>query len=201
MKLYHHPFSNFSRRVRIQLLEKNVTIEEQVVKLEAREHRGDAFLKLNPYRRVPVLEDEGLVLYESSAIMDYLEHVYPTPALLPQDPKQRALVSMHVKLCDLEVGTHARALIFPRRFFPRERWNLAEQEQARQSIHAHLAIVSQQLGDREYLVGDHFSLADIAYCLITPFTSLLELEPPANVTAWFARLEARPSAKATFPAR
>ncbi|HEY6878162.1 MAG TPA: glutathione S-transferase family protein [Polyangiales bacterium] len=201
MKLYHHPFSNFSRRVRMQLLEKNVTIEEHLVKLEAREHKSEAFLKLNPYGRVPVLDDDGFVLYESSAITEYLEHVYPTPSLLPQDPKLRALVSMHVKLCDLEVGTQAPTLIFPRRFFPRERWNLPEQEHARQRIHAHLAIVSQQLGDREFLVGDQFTLADIAYCLITPFISLLELEPAANVAAWFARLEARPSAKATFPAR
>jgi glutathione S-transferase len=201
MKLYYQPLSTFSRRVRMQLLEKDLSVEEQLVRMEQGEHKSDAFRKLNPYGRVPVLVDDELVLYESSAIMEYIEQRQPTPALLPTDAKQRALVSMHVKLCDLEVGTHGRALFFPRRFFPRERWNVAEQDHARAAIAAHLAIVSAQLGEREYLVGEHFSLADLAYCIVTPFVSLFELEPPANVTAWFARIEARPSAKATFPAR
>lgn len=201
MKLLHHPFSTFSRRVRMQLLEKGISVDEQLVKMEAREHKSETFRALNPYARVPVLIDDDLVLYESSAIMDYLEQRYPAPALLPEDVKQRALVAMHVKLCDLEVGVHTRALFFPRRFFPRERWNLAEQDQARESIAAHLAIVSGQLGEREYLVGDRFTLADLAYCILTPFVALFELEPAANVRAWFARIEARPSAAATFPPR
>lgn len=201
MKLLHHPFSTFSRRIRMQLIEKGISIDEQIVKMEAREHKGEAFRALNPYGRVPVLIDDDLVLFESSAIMDYLEQKLPTPALLPEDPKQRALVAMHVKLCDLEVGVHTHALFFPRRFFPRERWNAAEQDEARRGIAAHLAIVSAQLGEREYLVADRFTLADLAYCILTPFVALFELELPANVSAWFARIEARPSATATFPPR
>ena len=197
MQLYHHPFSTFSRRVRMQLLEKAIAVDEVVVRMEHKEHKSDAYRALNPYGRVPTLVHDDLVLYESSAIMDYLEATHPEPALLPCGEKDRARVAMHVKLCDLEVGVHTATLTFPRRFLPRERWNLPAQDQARAAIQRHLEIVGQQLGHRLYLVADAFTLADLAYCILTPFVALHELSPPANVRAWMERIEARPSAVAT----
>lgn len=197
MKLYHHPFSTFSRRVRMQLAEKGVAVDESVVRLEAKENKSDAYRALNPYGRVPTLVDGDLVLYESSAIMDYLEAVYPEPSLLPKSAKDRARAAMHVKLCDLEVGTLTYTITFPRRFVPRERWDLAAQNQARDAIHRHLEIVGRELGDRAFLVGDAFTLADLAYCILSPFVTLHELTPAENVRAWLERIEARPSAQAT----
>lgn len=197
MKLFHHPFSTFSRRVRMQLLEKRVSVDEVIVAMEAKEHKGEAYRALNPYGRVPTLVDGDLVLFESSAILEYLEALHPAPPLLPADAKGRALCAMHVKLCDLEIGVHTPTLFFPRRFLPRERWDLVAQDRARETIARHLEIVGQQLGDRTWLVGDAFTLADLAYCLVTPFLALLELSPPANVRAWMDRIEARPSAVAT----
>ena len=197
MKLYHHPFSTFSRRIRMQLAEKGVSVDESVVRLEAKEHKSDAYRALNPYGRVPTLVHDDLVLYESSAIMEYLESVFPQPSLLPASAQDRARVAMHVKLCDLEVGVHTYTITFPRRFVPRERWNLQAQNQARDAIQRHLEIVGRTLGDRAYLVGDAFSLADLAYCILTPFVTLHELTPPDNVRAWMERIEARPSAQAT----
>lgn len=197
MKLYYHPFSGYSRRVRMQLIEKGIKVEEQLVDLTARGQKSEAYLALNPYGRVPTLVDGDFVLYESSAIMDYLEQLYPTPSLLPTTPQGRAHVSMHVKLCDLELGSQARALLFPRRFFPREKWDLAAQSAACTEVDKHLALVGRALGDREWLVGDALSLADLAYAIVSPFVELCELNPPANVAAWLARIEARPSAQAT----
>src|SRR3546814_8323356 len=68
--------------------------------MAARQHRGTEYLALNPYGRVPTQEEDGLVLYESSAIMQYLEATHPQPALTPPDAKGRALVDMHLRLCD-----------------------------------------------------------------------------------------------------
>lgn len=199
MKLYHHPLSIYARRVRMQLLEKGVRIEEVAVDMAGKEHKSEAYRALNPYGRVPVLVDDDFVLYESSAIMEYLELLFPTPALVPSDPRGKARVTMHVKLCDLEVGMHTSTLLFPRRFLPRERWDLPAQERARAGIARHLAILSKDLGERDYLVGDMFSHAELSYCGLSPFLSLLELEPPPNVAAWLARIEERPSAQATRP--
>lgn len=197
MKLYHHPFSTFARRVRMQLLEKGVSFDEVIVKMEAKEHKADAYRTLNPYGRVPTLVDDDLVLFESSAILDYLEARIPTPPLLPAEAKDRARCAMHIKLCDLEIGVHTPTLFFPRRFFPRERWDLPSQDRAREVIRRHFEIVGQQLGDRTWLVSDAFTLADLAYCIVSPFIALFELHPPDNVRAWLERIEARPSAVAT----
>ena len=197
MKLYTHPQSTFARRVRMQLLEKGVSLEEVSVDMVKREHKGEAYRALNPYGRVPTLVDGDFVLYESSAIMEYLERVFPTPPLLPASSQGKARVSMHIKLCDLEIGTHTGSLIFPRRFLPRERWNLPVQAQAIEAIGKHLAQLDRQLEGQQYLVEDRYSLADLAYTPFMQFLELFELVPGVNVAAWVARISARPSAVAT----
>lgn len=199
MKLYMHPMSTFSRRVRMQLHEKGLSLDEVTVDMAKREHKSAAYLALNPYGRVPTLVDGDFVLYESSAIMDYLERLHPTPPLLPASAQGRALVAMHIKLCDLEVGAHTGTLLFPRRFLPRERWNLPVQSEAIAIIARHLSVLERQLADRPYLVADSFSLADLAYAPFVEFLPLCELAAPPNVAAWIARLQARPSALATRP--
>lgn len=204
LKLYYHPLSTFSRRVRIQLLEKGAKVEEIALDMAKREHKGEAYRALNPYARVPTLVETGVggdfVLYESSAIMDYLESVFPTPSLVPATAQGRALVNMHIKLCDLQFAAHTEALIFPRRFLPRERWDLAAQARAVDAIAKHLAVLDQQLAGKEYLVGGAYSLADIAYTPFLHFLPLIELTAPPHVAAWAERLAQRPSAQATRPA-
>jgi glutathione S-transferase len=199
MKLFMHPMSTFSRRVRMQLMEKGLSLEEIVVDMAKREHKGEAYRALNPYGRVPTLVDGDFVLYESSAIMDYLERLHPTPPLLPASAQGRALVAMHIKLCDLEIGAHTGTLFFPRRFLPSGRWNLPVQTEAIAVISRHLQVLERQLADRQYLVADTFSLADLAYAPFMEFLPLFELVPPPNIAAWTARLQARPSSLATRP--
>ena len=83
IKLHYHPFSTYSRRVRIALSEKQIAHELVVVDMVARKHREQPYLSLNPYGRVPTLEEDGFVLYESTSILNYLEATHPTPALVP----------------------------------------------------------------------------------------------------------------------
>jgi len=201
MKLYHHPLSTFSRRVRMLLLEKGVEVEQISLDMPHKEHRGAAYLALNPYGRVPTLVDGDFVLYESTAILDYLEALHPTPALVPSSAKGRAKVAMHMKLCDLELASHTRSLFFPRRFLPRERWNLVEQDAAIDTVAKHLAILNRELEGKTYLVDEMYSLAEIAYTPFLAFLPLFELDPPDHVARWMRLLEERPSALATKPAK
>ena len=113
LKLHYHPFSTFARRVRIALIEKNIPAELVEVDMVARAHRGPAYLALNPYGRVPTLEEDGFVLYESTAILDYLEATHPTPPLVPADARGRALVAMHMKLCDIQMARQTGHHHFP----------------------------------------------------------------------------------------
>jgi glutathione S-transferase len=77
IKLHYHPLSTYSRRVRIALAEKQIPHELVVVDMPARRHREEPYLSLNPYGRVPTLEEDGFVLYESTAILNYLEATRP----------------------------------------------------------------------------------------------------------------------------
>jgi glutathione S-transferase len=201
MRLYSHPNSTFSRRVRMALLEKQVDCEIHDLDFKGGEHRSAAYLALNPYGRMPTLEDGGFVLYESTAILEYLEAKHPAPPLLPSGARERALCAMHIKLCDLEIGVHTRALIFPSRFLPREKWDLPAMEAAREQIRKYLDVVERQLGDREWLVGDRYSLADLCVTPFAQFWEVLGIAPPPKVAAWTERLLARPSAQATRPSR
>ena len=199
IKLHYHPLSTFSRRVLIALIEKQISYEPVLVDMVARKHKEPAYLALNPYGRVPTLEEDGFVLYESTAILNYLEAARPSPPLAPADARGRALVDMHMKLCDLQLSRHAGTIVFPKRFLPKEKWNQAAMAEAKGEIEKHLAILDKQLAGKTYLVGEQFSLAEVCYIPFLDFLPLMEIAPPGAVAAWSTRLLARQSAQATRP--
>jgi maleylpyruvate isomerase len=92
LKLYNFHASSTSYRTRIVLNLKGVPYEYIPIRLDKAEHLGAAYGQINPMRGVPTLEVDGLRLYQSSAIIEYLEEVYPQPALLPKDAVGRAQV-------------------------------------------------------------------------------------------------------------
>jgi glutathione S-transferase len=201
MKLYQNPMSTFARRVRIALLEKKIDAELVSVDMLARAHKAEPYLSLNPYGGVPTLVDDDLVLYESTAILDYLEAKYPEPALLPPDIKQRALVGMHMRLCDLQMSRPGGVLIFAKRFVPEASWQLEEMDKAKKEIAKHFAILDKQLAGKSYLVAERYTLADICYVPFLEFLPILDVQVPDNVRAYGERLLSRPSSAATKPAR
>ena len=201
LKLHYNPLSTFSRRVLIAFAEKQVPHQLVVVDMAARRHREQPYLSLNPYGRVPTLEEDGFVLFESTAILNYLEATRPAPPLVPADARGRALVDMHMKLCDLQLTRHAGTIIFPKRFLPKERWNAAAMAEAKAEIEKHLAILDKQLAGKTYLVAEQFSLADACYMPFLDFLPLMEITPPTAVAVWSERLLARRSAVTTRPER
>ncbi len=201
IKLHYHPLSTYSRRVRIAFAEKGIAHELVLVDMAARRHREQPYLSLNPYGRVPTLEEDGFVLFESTAILNYLEATHPIPALLPADARGRALVDMHMKLCDLQLTRQASTIMFPKRFLPKERWNNAAMAEAKAEIDKHFAILDKQLAGKTYLVAEQFSLADLCYTPFLEFLPLMEITPPKAVAAWRDRLLERPSTVSTRPER
>jgi glutathione S-transferase len=200
IKLHYHPMSTYSRRVRIALLEKQVPHELVVVDMAARKHRDPSYLALNPYGRVPTMQEDGFVLYESTAILNYLEAIYPKQPLVPGEPRERALVDMHMKLCDLQMTRHAGTIIFPRRFLPKERWDEKAMAQAKSDIESHLSILERELMGKQYLVSDRYTLAEVCYTPFVQFLPLMEIAPPPAVARWVEKILTRPSAVQTAPA-
>src|SRR5262245_7337448 len=101
MKLYNFHVSSTSYRTRIVLNLKGLSYDYIPVRLDKGEHLGEADGTIIPMRGVPTLEVDGVHLYQSSAIIEYLEEKYPDPPLLPKDSASRA----HVRALAAIVGS------------------------------------------------------------------------------------------------
>jgi glutathione S-transferase len=205
VRLYWHPFSIFPRRVRIAVREKGIACEEVEIDLPGGATRAAEFRRLNPFGQVPVLADEvgdeSVVIYESLAILEYLEERHSIPPLLPSGPAARARTrQLMLTSGDYLAGPLKRWL--PRLFTPEAAWDRADQERAAGEIGEHLDVLEPLLTAGPYLVED-FSLADIAYAPLVCDLAACGLEHLVHarprVHAWIERLRARPSVRATSP--
>jgi len=200
IKLHMHPMSQFAQRVRIALLEKGVTDwEVSVLAMQEGAHRKPEYLRISPYGRVPAVEVDGVPIYESTAILELLEELHPTPALMPDTPVDRARVRMLVKACDLYFARHAGAIVFPKRFLPEERWRHEEMDAARQQIEKHFEVLDRTVGDREHVVGDRLTLVEVCYAPWLQWVPMTGAAVPPNVDRWARALLARPSVVETRP--
>ena len=159
------------------------------------DHRSEFFLKLNPAGKVPALQDGDLTLTESGAICNYLANLYPEHRLIPYEgSKNRALYDQWLMfiLTELEQplwvkGKHSFALPEDKRvpqIFDTAVW---EFERA-------VALLSQGLGDREFMVGPQFTMVDImaAHTLRWALKFKFPVEHP-NLLAYLDRMEQRPA--------
>jgi glutathione S-transferase len=201
MQLYDHPQSPNCRKVRLYLAEKGLQVPVRPVDLLAGEQRTPEFLKRNPFGAIPILElDDGTVIPESLAIIEYFEELHPTPPLLGTDPLTRALVRAWERRCELGVILQGTRRFFHSSpyFASRVEQNPKVVEEAGQVLTARLALINDQLKDKEWLVGP-FSLADITllvgidFIVVTQFT----LDPTwTHLIRWYDRMKQRPSATA-----
>src|SRR6266498_304771 len=163
MKLYDYPQSPNCRKVRLYLAEKGLTVPLQPVNLLAGEQSSPEFLRRNPFGAVPILElDNGTVIPESLAIIEYFEELQPEPPLLGTDPLTRALVRAWERRCELGVFLQAtRRFLHSSPFFAaRVEQNPKVVEEAGQVLRVRLTLINAQLQDREWVAGP-FSLADL----------------------------------------
>lgn len=103
MKLYNYFRSSAAYRVRIALALKGLEFEHIGIHLMKGEQNAEAFGRVNPQHLVPVLDDEGVLLYQSLAILEYLEETHPHPALLPTTPEARNRVRSLALLIACEI--------------------------------------------------------------------------------------------------
>jgi maleylacetoacetate isomerase/maleylpyruvate isomerase len=167
MKLFSFWRSLATFRVRIALNLKGITPGEVIdVNLMQGKQRDEAFRKVNPMMALPALiEDDGTVLFESLAILEYLDETHPNPPLLPKEPKARARVRglAQIIACD----THP--LIVPRvREYLAHEFKIDEPSVLKWGQHWHVqalkALETNLAGSKEtgrYCQGDQITIADI----------------------------------------
>lgn len=189
MKLYHHPLSGHAHRARLFLSLLGIDAELIEVDLAAGAHRKPAFLKLNPFGQVPVLDDGGTIVADSNAILVYLAKRQAVKTWLPEDPKGAAAVQrwLSVAAGEIAYGPCAARLItiFGATFNP---------EEVIARAHAVLKRIEAELGGRKWIAADHPTIADVAlYSYIARAgEGNVDRTPYGNVTAWLARVEALP---------
>ena len=198
LKLYHQPISFNSRRVWITLLEKGIEFELVEVKLDGDQFKPE-FLAINPFHHIPVLVDDGFNVVESLAMLDYVEAKYPTPAMLPKDAKEVAIVRM-VQMVTVNELSPAVMVLSPK-MLGLPAGDAEKIELALQKISTVLKFFESLLGDRPFFGSENLTLADVVAGTVIPWLPRggVSLSDYPKLNAWCDRLIARPTWKDTEP--
>ncbi|AZD11493.1 Glutathione S-transferase [Pseudomonas chlororaphis] len=189
IKLYNFPRSGHAHRVELMLSLLGLPFESIIVDLAKGEHKQADFLALNAFGQVPVIDDQGVVLADSNAILVYLARKYGQGRWLPEDPLGAARVQrwLSVAAGPIAFGPAVARLIT---VFGAQR----NAEEAIARSHALLKVVEQELTASPYLAGSEPTIADIAgysYIAHAPEGNVSLADYP-QVRAWLARIEALP---------
>ena len=207
--LYVGSGSPYAWRVWLALEHKGLPYELRVLSFSGGDLRTPAFAALNPHCKVPVLDDDGFVMYESAAIVDYIGDAYRDAGapLFPDDVKARAIVRRKIRearrVRRAVDGTARR----PRAVHPPPQWDAEKIGKARERFLAELVFFEQDLAG-EFLVGE-LGAADFTLYPLLALPLRMEartkpdLDIAANIgprlTAWMRRIEALPFFGATYP--
>jgi glutathione S-transferase len=195
-KLYNTQRCPYARRTRIVLHEKGIDFDVHEVDLS---NKDEEFLSVSPYGKVPVVAIDGISLYESNVVNEYLDEVHEIPRLMPANPEKRALARSWMAFAD----DYFFPFIFRMSMGSQRGFSEEQIQEAREKLQDSLSRLERQLEGKEYLVGE-YSLADIAHA--GNFHRLRELaergdiplQKHPKVVAWMERLESRESYKAAL---
>nr|WP_218044404.1 glutathione S-transferase [Kiloniella laminariae] len=190
MKLYRHPLSGHAHRVELFLSLLQLEYELLDVDLLAGAHKTPEFLKLHPFGQVPVLDDNGTVLWDSNAILVYLARTYGAGRWLPTDFLEEAEVQAWLSVAAGPVAFGPAAARLVKVFGAK-----LDLEAAQARAHALLSIMDGVLANRAFLTGKAVTIADIAaysYIAHAPEGDVV-LDTYGNVQKWLGRIEALPN--------
>jgi glutathione S-transferase len=198
------PGSPFGRAVLAALEEKRTPYRFSLVPPGT--FRTEPHVSRHPFGRVPVLEHDGFMLYETQAILRYLDRILPTPPLTPADPRAAANMDRAMNVNDWYLFNGVNNVIGFHRIVAPRLMGLAPDEAAISAAmpKAHMVVneLARLLGAQPYFAGENVTLADLT---IAPQLHFLSLTPEwtplsaghRNLVDWFDRMNARPSFQAT----
>ena len=203
MKFYNSVGPN-PRMVRMFMAEKGIDIPKVEVDLRGGENRREPYTKVNPAGQMPALElDDGTFVSEILAICEYLEDTNPAPALIGNNPKEKAETRMWTRRLDLNIVeplTNGFRFSQGLRLFQNRIVCVPEAADGLKKIaQDRINWLNGQMKGREWICGKRFTLADIhLYCFLDFGAQVGQpLNPEhADVASWFERVKARPSTAA-----
>jgi RNA polymerase-associated protein len=150
MRLYSGTTCPYSHRCRIVLFEKGMDFEVIDVDLM---NKAEDVAAINPYNKVPVLVERDLVLYEANIINEYIDERFPHPQLMPPDPVMRGRARLFLHRFEQELYSQVDLI---------EQGVAKSADKARSLIRDNLTQFSQILTKQKFLLGDEFSMLDVA---------------------------------------
>lgn len=206
MRLYHHPMSSNARRAVMTALELGAPVELVFVDLAKGEQRHPDYLALNPAGRVPVLDDDGFVLWESHAIMQYLAARTPGQTLYPDERRARCDVDRWMFWCSHHLAPSVGMISWERLVKPMLGVGMPEPKlvaRGEELVRQCVTLLDAHLQGREWIAQDRLTLADLSIC--TPFmvagAAQLPVHDCPQFAAWFERLRGREAWQKTEPRR
>lgn len=196
--LHHLPLSPACREIRLLIAEKKLDV---TLLGEEAWGTGEDILTLNPAGTVPILvEDDGTAIAERAAIVEYLEEVYPTPALIPGGPRARAevrrLAQWFAEKFNQEVSAPLLYEKLDKRLLRLGPPDMTAVRQALDRLQGHLDYVGALADQRRWLAGDEISLADLAaaahFSAIDYLGDIAWRQNP-GAKDWYARIKSRPA--------
>jgi len=202
--VYSIPGSPFGRAVIATLVEKGTPYRLSPVAPGA--HKSEPHISRHPFGRIPALEHDGFMLYETQAMLRYLDRVLPTPALTPADVKSAARMDQVMNICDWYLFQGVNHVIGFQRVIRPRLMGMAPDEaaiaEAMPKAHLVFKELSRLLGSKSYFADEQLTLADMMvapqldFLVETPEWPILTAETP-NLVSWLDRMKARASLKAT----
>ena len=201
--IYGIPGSPYVRSALLGLEEKGAGW--RLVPLRPGEHKSPDHLRRHPFGRMPVLDHGDFRLYETQAILRYLDRIIPEPALTPGDPRAEARMN---QLCgitdcyvfrDIGAGICFGRIIAPKFGLPVDESRIAAAVPAAEAC---VAEIARLLGEQSFMAGESLSIADLmlapqlAFLAATPEGAPMLTRHP-NLAAWMARMNGRPSMMGT----
>lgn len=203
MKIYDFALAPNPRRLRIFVAEKGLKIPVEQVDIFTGQNRTPEMLAKNPAGGLPVLElDDGSHLAESVAICRYIEGLHPEPNLMGTNSREQAEIEMWNRRVELGLFSAAgRAFQHTHELFKARLKQMPEYgETQREATKQQLQWLDAQIGNKPFVAGDRFTIADITAEVAVDFAAQaagVPLDPALkNLSRWHQSVSSRPSAKA-----
>jgi glutathione S-transferase len=204
--IYGTPFSTYVRTVRMCLAEKPAAYELVDVAVLAGEHKQPAHLARHPFGTVPAFEHDGFPIYETSAIIRYVDQVFPGRTLTPADPRERARMNMVISIVDYHAYPSMIGKIAINRIFTSLAGGVCDEQAVADAVPKAALCCSEfqrLMGDGPFLAGAEPSLADF---YVVPVLHYLDMTPEKKVISnhprlarWWGRINERESVRRTVP--
>jgi len=200
MNLYGHPYSGNARRVQMLCEELGVPYTYEKVDLLGAQQYTPEFQALNPNCKVPVIDDDGFLLWESQAIMRYLANKHNASSWYPTELRERARIDQWLDWNQTRLTREVGKIAF-NTLFAGDKADTSAIEEGKKNLEKILPVLDAALVDQPYACGYKITLADLALVSNVAYLEMCDYDliRYPGIKKWYETMKGRPSFTTTAP--